>query len=60
MVIYGLLTGYRTINTSDTIPTEAEVGVRTVAYGHQGYIYSLVNKLVSIVNLTIFTRAWSP
>ena len=30
MVICGLLTGYRTTNTSDAIPTEAEVCVRTV------------------------------
>ena len=59
MAICGLLTGYRTTNTSDTIPTEAEVrenGWRTDAKG----IYLLVIKFVSMVNLTIFTRALSP
>jgi hypothetical protein len=36
-----------------------ELAAEAVLYLAKG-IYLLVNKLVSIVNLTIFTRAWSP
>jgi len=46
------------INTrSETIPTKAKTFVREVNRRNQSRVYLLVNKLVSTVNLTIFTRA---
>jgi hypothetical protein len=46
------------ITRSETIPTVAKIGVKINA-SLKLEVYLLVNKLVSIVNLIIFTRALS-
>ena len=58
IIIWGLLTGNMRITRRETIATEAKTCVKMIA--SQGlWVYLLVNKLVSMVNLTIFTRALS-
>lgn len=61
MVIWGSLTGYITTTRSAVNDTVAEMRARTIVSSRsQQRVYLLVNKLVSIVNLTIFTSALPP
>jgi hypothetical protein len=55
MAIWGLLTGNMRITRRETIPTEAKTCVKMIVF-QELWDYLLVNKLVSTVNLTIFTR----
>ena len=58
MVSYRELTGAMRITRSEIIPTVAKICVKIIA-SPKLEVYLLVNKLVSIVNLIIFTRALS-
>ncbi len=56
-VISGLPTGNMAISRSATIPTEAKTSCVKMVPSQKSRVDLLVNKLLSIVNLTTLTRA---